>query len=228
MVDNYDTLMRPLFAAMGDDGISRKQKSPTVDDKSAALSQIISGVYNEMVCALQQQLMGHIHAQSHGFFENLIIDVVLAMGYAGRRRDLAVHLGRSGDGGVDGIIKLDELGLDAIYLQAKRLKPSSNVSASAVRDFIGSLETHKASKGIFVTTGVFTAASREATELAQKRVVLIDGSKLTKLMVRYSIGTRLVTTFQFKEMDLSYFSQLSTANKKQMASQIAHLELQDV
>ena len=228
MEDSYDNLMRPLFMEKDDNGLDREQQPPTVEDKSAALSQIITGVYNEMVCALQHQLMGHIHAQSHSFFENLIIDVVLAMGYAGRRRDLAVHLGRSGDGGVDGIIKLDELGLDAIYLQAKRLKPSSHVSASAVRDFIGSLETHKASKGIFVTTGVFTAAGREATELAQKRVVLIDGSKLTKLMVRYSIGTRLVTTFQFKEIDLSYFSQLSTANKKQMASQIAHLELQDV
>ena len=228
MVDNYDNLMRPLFTQMNDEGLSLEQHPSIVDDKSAMHSQIISDVYNEMVSDLQQRLMGHIHAQPHGFFENLIIDVVLAMGYAGRRRDLARQLGRSGDGGVDGIIKLDELGLDAIYLQAKRLKPSSNVSASAVRDFIGSLETHKASKGIFVTTGVFTAASREATELAQKRVVLIDGSKLTKLMVRYSIGTRLVTTFQFKEMDLSYFSQLSRTNKKQMTSQFARRELQDV
>ncbi|MEP6827656.1 MAG: restriction endonuclease [Aestuariivirga sp.] len=228
MEDKYDSLMRPLFKEMGDEGLSPGQHPSTADDKSAVHAQIISGIYNEMVSALQQQLMGHVHVQPHGFFENLIIDVVLAMGYAGRSRDLARHLGRSGDGGVDGIVKLDELGLDAIYLQAKRLKPSSNVSASAVRDFIGSLETHKANKGIFVTTGVFTAAGREATELAQKRVVLIDGSKLTKLMVRYSIGTRLVSTFQFKEIDLSYFSQLSRTNNKPMASHFTRRELQDV
>ena len=228
MEDNYDDLMRPLFSEMDDEGLSSARHPLPVDDKSEVHSKIISGVYGEMVSALQHQLMGHIHAQPHNFFENLIIDVVLAMGYAGRRRDLTRQLGRSGDGGVDGIVKLDELGLDAIYLQAKRLKPSSSVSASAVRDFIGSLETHKASKGIFVTTGTFTAAGREATELAQKRVVLIDGTTLTKLMVRYSIGTRLVTTFQFKEMDLSYFSRGLRASKRQTLSQFARRELQDV
>ena len=91
------------------------------------------------------------------FFETLITDAVLALGYAGYRCDLTRQLGRNGHGGIDCIVNLDELGLDAIYLQAKRLKPSCNVSVSAGRDFFGSVETHKASEGVFVNTGGFTS-----------------------------------------------------------------------
>ena len=218
MEDSYDTLMRPLLAATDGEEPKEDLSYSELNDRASAQQQVIAGIYREMLLGLQHQLMAHIHAQSHSFFETLIIDVVLALGYAGRRRDLARQLGRSGDGGVDGIVNLDELGLDAIYLQAKRLKPSYNVSASAVRDFIGSLETHKASKGVFVTTGGFTARAREAAELAQKRVVLIDGATLTNHMVRHSIGTRLVETFQFKELDLNYFCRVSNGGKTLMAS----------
>ncbi len=206
MEDSYDNLMRSHLAevcdSIPDNGSTFKITKVDGIDQLA----IISTAYKQMLAALQDQLMAYIHAQTHSFFECLIIDVVLALGYAGRKRDLAQHLGRSGDGGVDGVISLDELGLDAIYLQAKRLKPSASVSASGVRDFIGSLETHKAHKGVFVTTGYFTSRAREAVKLAQKRVVLIDGATLTKLMVRHSIGTKAVATYQFKEIDIGYFN----------------------
>lgn len=205
MEDSYDDLMRSHLAEVSD--FVPENSSSLKMSKDDAIDQlaIISIAHQQMLAALQDQLMAFIHAQSHGFFECLIIDVLLALGYAGRKRDLAQHLGRSGDGGVDGMISLDELGLDAIYFQAKRLKPSSSVSASAVRDFIGSLETHKAHKGVFVTTGYFTSRAREAVHLAQKRVVFIDGATLTKLMVRHSIGAKAVATYQFKEIDMGYF-----------------------
>ncbi len=154
---------------------------------------------------LRQQLLAYIHSQSHGFFETLIIDVVLSLGYAGRKRDLARKIGRSGDGGIDGIIDLDELGLDAIYLQAKRLKPSSTVAVSSVRDFVGSLETRHASKGVFVTTGEFTKSTHLVTQAISKKVVLINGERLADLMIRHSIGTRVTETIQFKEIDPGYF-----------------------
>ncbi len=154
---------------------------------------------------LRQQLLAYIHSQSHGFFETLIIDVVLSLGYAGRKRDLARKIGRSGDGGIDGIIDLDELGLDAIYLQAKRLKPSSTVAVSSVRDFVGSLETRHASKGVFVTTGEFTKSAHLVTQAISKKVVLINGERLADLMIRHSIGTRVTETIQFKEIDPGYF-----------------------
>ena len=205
MEDSYDDLMRSHLAEVCDFIPENSSAFKLTEDNGIDQLAIIAAAHKQMLAALQDQIMAFIHAQSHSFFECLIIDVLLALGYAGRRRDLAQHLGRSGDGGIDGMISLDELGLDAIYFQAKRLKPSSSVSASAVRDFIGSLDTHKAHKGVFVTTGYFTSRAREAVHLAQKRVVLIDGATLTKLMVRHSIGAKAVATYQFKEIDVGYF-----------------------
>lgn len=206
MEENYDDLMRPHLAEMSDAVSDRELPQNQLKDGNVHQLETVSIAYRKMLAVLHAQLIACIHAQPYDFFERLIIDVILALGYAGRKRDFAQHLGRSGDGGVDGVIALDELGLDAIYLQAKRLKPNCSVSASAVRDFIGSLETHKAHKGVFVTTGYFTSRAREAADLAHKRVVLIDGETLTKLMVRHSIGTKAVATYQFKEMDLNYFN----------------------
>jgi restriction system protein len=131
--------------------------------------------------------------------------VILALGYGDGRRDLAHRIGRGGDGGIDGIIEMDELGLDAIYLQAKRLKLGSSVPISAVRDFVGSLESKRASKGIFVTTAHYTAATTALVESISKKVVLIDGLRLTELMVRNNIGILPTETLQFKKVDVSYF-----------------------
>lgn len=166
---------------------------------------LVAQAHRTITTQLRQQLLAYIHSQSHGFFETLIIDVVLSLGYAGRKRDLARKIGRSGDGGIDGIIELDELGLDAIYLQAKRLKPNNTVAISSVRDFIGSLEARHASKGVFVTTGDFTKSAHLLTQAISKKVVLINGEKLADLMIRHSIGTRVTETIQFKEIDPTYF-----------------------
>ena len=206
MNENYADLMRPWHAGMEGDGTS----FPLVDRSStehapSSQSVSIAKLYRAMFASLQEELLGYVHAQPAGFFEQLVIDVVLALGYAGRRRDLARKIGRAGDGGIDAVIALDELGLDAIYLQAKRLKPGCSVSAPQVRDFIGGLETRHANKGVFVTTGEFTAAARAAAQNVSKRVVLINGPALTDLMIRHCIGVRLIETFQFKELDLAYF-----------------------
>jgi restriction system protein len=174
--------------------------------RSAAPQSVIAAAHRQMMAELSAELLGYIYAQSHKFFEQLIIDVLLAMGYGGRRRDLARRIGRSGDGGIDGIIEMDELGLDAIYVQAKRLKPSSMVSVSAVRDFVGGLEARHATKGIFVTTGNFTPATNGLVKDIAKKVVLISGQRLTELMVRHNIGIRLTETLQFKKVDVSYFA----------------------
>ena len=119
---------------------------------------------------------------------------------------MARRLGRSGDGGVDGIIEMDELGLDMIYIQAKRLKPGTTVAVSAVRDFVGSLDAQHANKGIFVTTAQFSPAAHAVVRAVSKKIVLIDGRRLTELMVRHNIGTVPSSTFQFKTIDLNYFS----------------------
>jgi restriction system protein len=167
---------------------------------------MVINAHATMQTMLCDQLLAYVHVQSSGFFEDLIIDVVLALGYAGRRRDMARKLGRSGDGGIDGVIDLDELGLDALYLQAKRLKPGTVVSVSAVRDFVSALEAHRATKGVFVTTGNFSPAARGVVEAISKKIVLINGQHLTQSMVRFNIGTKVTDSLQFKEVDLAYFA----------------------
>lgn len=158
---------------------------------------------------LRAEILARIHVNSHSFFENLIIDVLLGMGYAGRKRDLASHLGRSGDGGVDGIISMDELGLDVVLLQAKRLRPGTTVPVSHVRDFAGSLEARRATKGIFVTTAQFSAAAHEFVGAVSRRVVLVNGDQLADIMIRHNIGVRVRETYQFKELESAYFRQSS-------------------
>lgn len=160
---------------------------------------------------LRADILAHIHVNSHQFFETLIIDVLLRMGYAGRRRDLARHLGRSGDGGIDGMIALDELGLDVILVQAKRLRPGTTVPISHVRDFAGSLEARRATKGIFVTTAQFSAAAHEFVGAVSRRVVLVNGSQLADIMIRHNIGVRVRETYQFKELESTYFRQAAGA-----------------
>ncbi len=169
---------------------------------------LVESAYRTMLHDLNEKLISYIYAQDYSFFEKLVVDVVSALGYGGRRRDLARCLGRSGDGGIDGVVSLDELGLDAIYLQAKRLKPGSQVAVSAVRDFVGSLEAKRATKGIFVTTGSFTHAAKDVVANISKKVVLINGARLTELMVRHNIGVKAKETLQFKELDMTYFAVL--------------------
>lgn len=162
--------------------------------------------FSQAQSRLAEELLGYIHAQTPEFFEQLIIDVLLALGYGGRRRDLAKRLGRSGDGGVDGLVAQDELGLDVIYFQAKRLKPGTAVAVSDVRDFAGSLDAHRASKGIFVATGHFSEAARAFVTQLSRHLVLIDGEGLCQLMIRHNIGVRVKESYQIKRLDLDYFS----------------------
>jgi restriction system protein len=162
-------------------------------------------VHAKSQCNLASELLARIHANEPVFFEDLVIDVMLAMGYGGRRRDLAKRLGRSGDGGIDGLISMDELGLDQVYLQAKRLKPGTAVPVSEVRDFAGSLDAHHAAKGIFVSTGHFSPAAASFCKQVSRRMVLVDGTKFAEMMIRYNVGVRVKQSYQIKRVDLEYF-----------------------
>ena len=209
MTEDYALLMEPRMRN------SALESCPEVEDQSdyrvqektesAPYQDLVIEAHQQMLKQLCADLLGYIHVQNHCFFESMVIDVLLALGYGGRRRDLSRRLGRSGDGGIDGIIEMDELGLDMIYIQAKRLKPSSTVPVSAVRDFVGSLDAQHAVKGIFVTTGQFTPAANAVVRAVSKKIVLIDGRRLAELMVRHNIGIVASSTFQFKCVDLSYF-----------------------
>ena len=154
---------------------------------------------------LKEQLLQRIHGQSPAFFENLVIDLLLAMGYGGRRPDLARSLGRSGDGGVDGVVRRDSLGLDVVYVQAKRYRPGTAVAISAVRDFAGALDAHKADKGVMVTTSHFPASAVKFAQASRRRIAFIDGDRLTNLLIRHNIAVRPHMTFEMKHLDEDYF-----------------------
>ena len=114
-------------------------------------------------------------------------------------------LGRSGDDGVDGVIDQDALGLDRVYIQAKRYAAGNSIGAGAIRDFFGSLDRHKATKGLFVTTSTFSPSAKETAELLSKRIVLIDGDQLAKLMIRHNVGCRVEETLHIKKVDEEFF-----------------------
>jgi restriction system protein len=153
---------------------------------------------------LVQELLEQIHAQSPAFFEQMVIDLLVKMNYGGSKRDAAV-VGRSGDGGIDGVIKEDRLGLDAIYVQAKRWK--DKVGTPQIRDFVGSLVGKGAHKGVFITTSSFQPAVHEYLRGVQHKVVLLDGEQLAALCIEFNIGVAVQDTYAIKRIDLDFFDE---------------------
>ena len=155
---------------------------------------------------LARELIERVHLSTPSFFERLIIDLLLRMGYGGGRAAMGKTLGRSGDGGVDGVVREDELGLDVVYVQAKRYEPDKGVPVREVRDFVGGLEGHRATKGVFVTTSFFPNTALDFITRVSKRVVLIDGPELARLMIHHGVGARTKADYQIKRIDEDYFA----------------------
>lgn len=161
--------------------------------------------HKQIDASLAQDLLDRIHAAPPEFFERLIVKLLLNMGYGGSAADAGRAIGGSGDDGVDGVIDQDALGLDRVYVQAKRYKQGKNIGSGAIRDFFGSLDRHKAAKGLFVTTSTFSPSAKETAEHLSKRIVLIDGDQLTMLMIRYNVGCRVEETLHIKKIDEDFF-----------------------
>jgi restriction system protein len=213
-LENYHDLMQPMFVHFGkiSDLIEPELLQPTEDILPKLLSvqnqdyeNQIAKIHKTAMASLEADILAHIYAQSPAFFENLIIDLLLAMGYGSRRRDLSRRIGKSHDGGVDGLISQDELGLELILVQAKRLKPNTAVSVAQIRDFVGSLDARHATKGVFVTTGTFTVPARMIVQDISRRIVLINGRELAALMVRHNLGVKITESYVFKTLNIDYF-----------------------
>ncbi|WP_456189432.1 restriction endonuclease [Rhizobium sp. Z1P35] len=157
--------------------------------------------------ALRDELLQRILANSPAFFEQLIVDLLVAMGYGGSHKEAAAQLGRSGDGGVDGIVNEDRLGLDRIYVQAKRYAPGNPVGRPDVNGFVGSLVGLGATKGVFVTTSTFSQPARDYVKHLAQRVILIDGQELADLMAEHGVGVRSYRTVEFKRLDEDFFGE---------------------
>ncbi|MGB4611435.1 MAG: restriction endonuclease, partial [Methanothermobacter thermautotrophicus] len=139
------------------------------------------------------------------FFEKLVVDLLLKMGYGGSRKDAGKAIGKIGDGGIDGIIKEDKLGLDTIYIQAKRWQDT--VSRPEIQKFAGALQGQKARKGVFITTSKFSDKAREYASSIDNRIVLIDGDELAQLMIDHDVGVSKGTSYEIKKIDTDYFSE---------------------
>jgi restriction system protein len=169
--------------------------------------ELLRSTIDEMETALANELLSRVLAATPAFFEQLIVDLLLAMGYGGSREGAGRAIGKSGDGGLDGVIDQDQLGLDRIYIQAKRYNPDNPVSEPDIRGFSGSLGANKASKGVFVTTAYFTKPAIDFAERTPHKIVLIDGKELTRLMIRHSVGVRVAETLHIKKIDEETFSE---------------------
>lgn len=166
----------------------------------------IDAAHGLMHAALKVELLQRIHSQTPSFFEKVIVDLLLAMGYGGTHEQAALKLGKSGDGGVDGVIDEDRLGLDRIYVQAKRYAAHVSVGRPEVQGFVGSLVGLGATKGVFVTTSSFSSHAIEYVKHLPQRVILVDGARLGDLMVEHDVGVRLNRTIFFKRLDEDFFS----------------------
>jgi restriction system protein len=157
---------------------------------------------------LSVSLLKATREASPAFFEQLIVELLLSMGYGGTAENAGRAIGKTGDNGVDGVINQDPLGVDQIYIQAKRYAAENVVGPGDIRDFFGALSIHKAQKGIFVTTSRFTQAAMQTAQALGSRIVLIDGERLASLMISYGVGCREKSAVRLMELDEGFFDEV--------------------
>lgn len=179
----------------------------TSNDVVAAITpeESIERAYLALKQALADELLASIKACTPQFFEHLVVQLMIKMGYGGSREEAGKAVGRSGDGGIDGIINEDRLGLDAIYLQAKRW--DGVVGRPEIMKFVGALAGQRATKGVFLTTSWFTQEAKEYARTSQYKVVLVDGVRLADLMIEHDLGVSVVAAYQVRRIDTDFFSE---------------------
>lgn len=181
----------------------KDSESKTEGETEQTPEEIIESAHNDHNDLLAAEILDTIMSCSPQFFEQLVVDLLLAMKYGGSRDDAGEALGRSGDGGVDGIIKEDMLGLDSIYIQAKRWQ--GTVGSDVVRNFVGALELKKAKKGIIITTSEFSQSAKDYVKAIEKKIALIDGAQLANLMIQHNVGVEEVAVYYVKRIRSEYF-----------------------
>jgi restriction system protein len=172
---------------------------------SSTPQEALESAYQTLRQELEAEVLEQVKKTSPPFFERLVIQVLVAMGYGGTLSDAGRAIGRSGDGGIDGIIKEDRLGLDVIYVQAKRWE--NPVGRPEVQKFAGALQGQRARKGIFITTSTFTKDAQDFAAVIDSRLVLIDGPTLATLMIDHDVGVSRVRSFDVKKLDSDFFSE---------------------
>jgi restriction system protein len=176
------------------------------DISTATPSEALETAYENLRDELADELLARLKKISPSFFERVVVELLVKMGYGGSRADAGKAIGRSGDGGIDGIIKEDKLGLDVVYIQAKRWD-NNPVGRPDVMQFAGALQAQRANKGIFITTSRFTDDARSYVSQIGSKIVLIDGEQLTNLMIEHDVGVSTVSLYPVKKVDSDYFEE---------------------
>lgn len=188
--------------------LSKKDDSPVTEggdtDNSQTPEELLEQSVQQINDSLATELLQTIKDCSPAFFERLVVDLLVTMGYGGTRKDAGQTIGRSGDGGIDGIIKEDRLGLDVIYIQAKRWE--NPVGRPEIQKFAGALQGMRAKKGVFITTSSFTREARDFVSRIDSKIILIDGHQLASFMIEHNVGVSPAASYVVKRIDTDYFS----------------------
>jgi restriction system protein len=182
-----------------------KEDPVVVEEDSQTPEEALENAYEQVRRDVETDLLSQIMSNPPDFLERVVVDLVVRMGYGGSRKDAGQALGRSGDEGIDGIINEDPLGLDVIYLQAKRWEGS--VGRPEIQKFAGALQGQRAKKGIFITTSIFTAEARDFAARIDTKIILIDGPLLAKLMFDHGVGVTTASVYEVKKIDSDYFTE---------------------
>jgi len=198
----------PEFVAFKSSSKKNRNESETQNketENKRTPEETLEASYQELQKKLKEEILELVKSCSPSFFEKLVVDLLVAMGYGGSRADAGQAIGRSGDEGIDGIIKEDKLGLDTIYIQAKRWNGS--VGRPEIQKFTGSLIGQGAHKGVFITTSTFTDGAKEYVNRIDRKIVLIDGEQLAEYMMDYDIGVNEYARYVIKRIDTDYFTE---------------------
>lgn len=178
---------------------------PSSQPEPETPEEALEAAHLKMKVGLASELLSRVKAASPKFFEGLVVELLLKMGYGGSRRDAGQAIGHSGDEGIDGVISEDRLGLDVVYLQAK--KWDGTVGRPEIQRFVGALHGKRAKKGVFITTGTFSAEATAYIEHIDPKVILIDGRRLAELMIDFDVGVNTSATYSVKRVDSDYFDE---------------------
>jgi restriction system protein len=187
------------------DSTAEPRRQEQESDSAASPEETLERAHATLKRELAAEILGTLAGCSPAFFEDLVVQLLVKMGYGGSFEDAARSVGKSGDGGIDGIIKEDRLGLDAIYIQAKRWQ--GNVGRPDVQAFVGALTGHRAKKGVFITTSDYSRDAREYVKNLEAKVVLIDGRTLAEYMIEVGLGVSLVQTYEVRRLDSDFFEE---------------------
>jgi restriction system protein len=205
-IDRNTLVQYPEFKAFSQQtGAAQPAAAVTQQEDTETPEERLETTYQSLRSELAERLLAQVKKATPVFFERLVVDVLVAMGYGGSRVDAGRAVGQAGDGGIDGIIKEDRLGLDIVYIQAKRWENA--VGSPAVRDFVGSLVGNSANKGVMITTSRFSKDAEEYARKIPQKVVLIHGVQLAELMMDFGVGVTTANTYTVKKLDLDYFGE---------------------